>query len=67
MGGRGNGGRQGDSLAGQTVQSLLSETKGGGEGSECPVLVLVWLQFELVCEDPRNRVLMMPPSLFISL
>jgi len=38
-----------------------------GRGVQCPVLVLVWLQFELVCEDPRNRVLMMPPSLFISL
>ena len=33
MGGRGKEGRQGGSLAGQTGQSLLSETKGGGEGS----------------------------------
>ena len=24
---------------------------------------VVWLQFELVCNDPRNTVLMMPPSL----
>ena len=30
---------------------------------ECPVLLWVWLQFELVCDDPRNTVLMMPPSL----
>jgi len=27
------------------------------------VLVWVWLQFELVCDDPRNTVLIMHPSL----
>ena len=30
---------------------------------QCPVLLWVWLQFELVCDDPRNTVLMNPPSL----
>ena len=29
---------------------------------QCPVL-WVWLQFELVCDYPRNTVLVMPPSL----
>ena len=29
---------------------------------QCPVLLWVWLQFELV-RDPRNTVLMMPPLL----
>ena len=27
----------------------------------------VWLQFELLCDDPKNIVLMMPPSLHYSL
>ena len=30
---------------------------------QCPVLLWVWLQCELVCDDPSNTVLMMPPSL----
>ena len=30
---------------------------------QCPVLLWVWLQFELVRDDPRNTVLMMPPLL----
>ena len=30
---------------------------------QCPVLLWVWLQFELVCDDPRNTVLVMPPLL----
>ena len=30
---------------------------------QCPVLLWVWLQFELVCDDPRNIVLMIHPSL----
>ena len=31
---------------------------------QCPVLlwVVIWLQFELVCDDPSNTVLMMPVS-----
>jgi len=31
---------------------------------QCPVLlwVVIWLQFELVCNDPSNTVLMMPMS-----
>ena len=27
-----------------------------------PVLLWIWLHFELMCDDPRNTVLMMPPS-----
>ena len=30
---------------------------------QCPVLLLIWLQLELVCNDPRNTVLMMPPPI----
>jgi len=30
---------------------------------QCPVLLCVWLQFELVCDDLRNTVLMLPPSI----
>jgi len=30
---------------------------------QCPVLLLVWLQLELVRDDPRNTVLMMPPPI----
>ena len=30
---------------------------------QCPVLPWVWLQCELVCDDPSNTVLMMSPSL----
>ena len=30
---------------------------------QCPVLLWVWLQFELVCDDPRNTVVMTPPSI----
>ena len=30
---------------------------------QCQVVPLVWVQFELVCDDPKNTVLMMPPSL----
>jgi len=30
---------------------------------QCPVLLWVWQQFDLVCDDPRNTVLMMPPLL----
>jgi len=29
---------------------------------QCPVVLWVWLQFELVSNDPRDTVLMMPPS-----
>jgi len=34
----------------------------------CPVLLWVWLQFELlhVCDDPRNTTLMMPPSIWMN-
>jgi len=27
---------------------------------QCPVLLWVWLQFELVCDDPRNTVVIFP-------
>jgi len=29
---------------------------------QCPVLLWIWLHFELMCDDSRNTVLMMPPS-----
>ena len=41
-----------------SAQGLLMATL-----SYTSVLLWVWLQFELVCDDPRNTVLMMPPSL----
>jgi len=31
---------------------------------KCPVLLWVWLQFELVCDGPRNTVLMTFSLLF---
>jgi len=44
-----------------SVQGLLMATIS--IQMQCPVLLWVWLQFELVCDDPRNTALMMPSSL----